>query len=281
MSFRPIACRYRTIVRQTLLPGLIVIAAVGTAQAQVPVPVATYTFNGNLNAQQGGVPALTATDPLGTNAFSTATVFGVTRPIYQTIGAAPFAQEAGLTLDTTGLIPTNNYSVEMVFAFTQNANGWRRIIDVSDRTQDTGLYVDTSNHVDVFNTGGGTSPFALNTFFDVFVTVDPANNVNLYLNGTLEHTTTTTVMNIANPGDLMHFFLDNSNSEYSNANTALIEVFNSALTSGDVATLSADPFANAGPSPSVTAPEPGSAALAAFGAFPLLAVLRLRRRTRA
>jgi len=276
MSFRPIACRYRTIVRQTLLPGLIVAAAIGTAQAQTPV--ATYIFNNNLNAQQGGVPALTATDPLGTNAFSTATVFGATHTIYQTIGANPFAQEAGLTLDTTGLIPTNNYSVEMVFSFTQNANAWRRIIDVSDRTQDTGLYVDTSNHVDVFNTGGGTSPFALNTFFDVFVTVDPANNVDVYLNGTLEHSTTTTVMNIANPGDLMHFFLDNPNNEYSNANTALIEVFNSALTSSDVATLSADPFANVGPVTSVNAPEPGTAALAAFGALPLLVALRLRRR---
>ncbi len=44
-----------------------------TAQASL---VATYTFNNTLAAEQTGVAALTAVDPLGTSGFQTATVFG-------------------------------------------------------------------------------------------------------------------------------------------------------------------------------------------------------------
>jgi hypothetical protein len=77
--------------------------------------VVTYAFNNFLAAQQGGVAALTAVDPLGTNGYQTQTVFGSTRTVYHFDGATPPADQGGLSLNTTGLVANNSYSVEMLF----------------------------------------------------------------------------------------------------------------------------------------------------------------------
>ena len=74
------------------LVGTLVVAP--WAQA-VPTLEATYTFNNNLDAQESDVAALTATNPLGTNAFGSATVFGNTRTIYTFNSSA--GNNAGLT----------------------------------------------------------------------------------------------------------------------------------------------------------------------------------------
>ena len=94
--------------------------------------VATYTFNNTLAAQQTGVAALTAVDPLGTSGFQTATVFGNLQTTYQFNGAAtPVLDQGGLDFDTTGLISSDDYSVEMVVELT-GSTGWRRLLDASD-----------------------------------------------------------------------------------------------------------------------------------------------------
>src|SRR5580704_146861 len=129
--------------------------------------VATYTFNNTLAAQQTGVAALTAVDPLGTSGFQTATVFGNLQTTYQFNGAAtPVLDQGGLDFDTTGLISSDDYSVEMVVELT-GSTGWRRLLDASDRQSDDGLYIDPSNDLDSFPNGGSGSPFSANTFFDI------------------------------------------------------------------------------------------------------------------
>ena len=106
-----------------------------TAQASL---VATYTFSNTLAAEQTGVAALTAVDPLGTSGFQTATVFGNLQTTYHFNGAAtPPADQGGLDFNTTGLITSNDYSVEMVVELTGSA-GWRRLLDSSDRQSDDG-----------------------------------------------------------------------------------------------------------------------------------------------
>lgn len=261
------------------LIGLMSIGFAQTAMAQTPV--ATYQFSGNLLADQGGVTALTAVNPAGTNGFISATPFGVSRTVYRFAGDAvgganSAANEGGLQLNTTGLISSNSYSVEMVVSLDQ-VNGYRRLTDTQDRAFDTGFYEISGGLQDYNQPGSALTGFAANTYYDVVLTVSSAasNNVSAYLNGTPYFTVTTTASNIAT--NFMNFFLDNSNNEYSSGEVALIRLYNSPLTASDVTNV----YNNGNPFPGAAAaatPEPGSFALiAAFGSAGI-ALARRRRK---
>lgn len=240
---------------------------------------ATYLFGGNLNAQQGGAPALTATDPLGTNAFTTDTVFGQTRNVYAFNGNTTPAQQAGLTFnDSSNLVTQNSYSVELVLDFTQNPSSWRRLVDVENRQSDNGFYVDSTSHLDVFPVVGGTTAFTNGAYHHVVLT-DTGGTVKAYLDGGLELTTATALMDISNAnnaGQLVHFFLDNvvagGQGEYSSGRVALIRLYDGALSDSEVGVLGRDPFAG------ITAtPEPSAFALAGLGLLAIPLYRRLRR----
>lgn len=267
-------------MRVSLVAALCLIAPV-VARADLS-PVATYQFQNTLSADQGGAPALTATDPLGTNAFVADTPYGHARQVYAFNGnGSPPTQQAGLTVNTTGLIPATNYSVEMVFSFSQNPSGWRRIIDVQNRQSDAGFYVDPSSHLDIFPVAGSTTTFTENVYHDVVLTVASSGTVNAYLDGNLELTSNTTVMNITdtvdNPNNLMNFFLDNTagggQGEYSSGRVGLIRLYNDVLGQAQISATAVDPFAG-----SAGVPEPSSLALSG-AAVALVAVIgRFRSR---
>jgi hypothetical protein len=226
--------------------------------------VATYTFDNTLNAQQGGVAALTAVDPLGTSGFTTATVFGNSQTVWNFNGAAsPPDDQGGLDFNTTGLISANDYSVEMVFDLT-GSTGWRRLLDSLDRQSDNGLYIDPYSNLDAYPDGGAGSFFTANTFFDVFVTVDPSNTVTGYFGGVQQFSETSTSLDVAT--NTLGFFLDNviggGQGEWSSGDIALIKVFDTALTADQVAAETADPFQG-------TAPEPAGWMLLLGGALGL------------
>ena len=228
-------------------------------------PAATYIFNNNFNAVESGVAPLTSVDPLGIGAFQTATVFGTPRTTWHFDGASTPASQGGLNFNTTGLIPSNNYSVEMVFELTGSL-GWRRLLDSLDRQSDSGLYIDPNSALNLFpNANGAGGLFVANSFFDVFVTIDPFNTVTGYLNGAQQFSTTSTNLDVAT--NTLGFFLDNffggGLDEWSSGNVALIKVFNSALTPSEVMTATADPFA--GTTPTSTVPEPGTLLLLGLG----------------
>ena len=249
---------FRTSVLACSFIGVLVPAAMAN-------PVATYTFNNTLDAVQAGVSPLTAVDPLGTSGFQTATVFGNSQTTYHFDGSAtPLADQGGLDFDTTGLISANNYSVEMVVELTGNS-GWRRLLDSLDRQSDSGLYIDPNNNLDSFPSGGSGSPFAANTFYDIFVTVSPTNptsTVSGYFGGVLQFSETSASLDIAT--NTLGFFLDNlvagGQGEWSSGNVALIKVFDTALTADQVAAETADPFQGTS-----TVPEPATWMLALAG----------------
>jgi hypothetical protein len=200
------------------------------------------------------------------------------RRVYDFNGnGSPVTQQAGLTFNDSGLtIPTNNYSVEMVFEFTDTTrnNTWRRILDVQNRQSDTGLYVDPSNNLDVFPISGSSGLFTTNVFHNVVLT-DSGGTVNAYLDGALQFTTTTTVMDINNPGNLVNFFLDNTagggQGEFSSGKIALVKLFSGALTATEVANETSNPFSTA-------VPEPSTVVGAATGLLLVLVYARRRHR---
>lgn len=237
------------------------------AGAQSAVLKATYLFHNGLNAEQTGVPPLIAVDPLGMGGFETTTVFGQTRTVYRFQGEPGCdgyydewgnwhcrdARNGGLSLDTTGLIPFNNYSVELVFEFLEE-NVWRKILDVSDRTDDNGFYVNPapdpygqSGGLEVYPYAAGGTIFVTSVFHHVVLTNGADGTVRAYLDGTMEIDLSPSdgVMDIANPARMLHFFLDDAGTrfgEFASGRVALIRIYDGTLSPSEVENLASNPF---------------------------------------
>jgi hypothetical protein len=252
-------------MKRHLLTTLILFCAISNVFAAVPV--ATYQFENNFLAEEGGAPAIIPVDPALASNFVTDTVFGSSRTVWEFDGfAGPPTSQAGLTVDTTGLVVPTSYSVDMVFLFTQQDFNWRRIIDVQNRQSDNGFYVNPGNNLAVYPTSGSSASWTNNVYHHVVLTND-GTNANGYIDGVSQFAANTSVMNISNAGDLMHFFLDNvaggGQGEYSDGRVALIRLWSGVLTSQEANDLASHPFV----------PEPSTFMLSALSA----AILGLRR----
>lgn len=253
-----------------LLLALVASEAVAAAGVAAPA-VATYRFNNNFEADEVGVPAIVATTSLSTSAFIPDVVFGQPRQVWSFDGnALPPNQQAGLTLDTTDLVVPNQYSIELVFLFSQRQGQWRRIIDVENRQSDNGFYVNPANNLDVYPVSSSTAVWTNNVYHHVVLTND-GSTVNTYLDGGAGFATTTGLLNLNNannPGYLMHFFLDNvaggGEGEFSDGRVALVRLWGGVLTAGEVKQLSENPFV----------PEPS----AAMVLLPAIVAAVVRRR---
>jgi hypothetical protein len=249
--------------------GAMLLAGIGSVQAQTAV--ATYKFNNSLAAEEGGVPSLVAIDPLGLNSFETAIVNGSSQQVYRWDGnGADPITHAGLLLDATGLVPYDNYSIEMIFEFTEHAQfggGWRRIVDTQNRQSDNGFYVAPENVLEVYPVVDGVNEFTTSEFHHVVLTnyvIGGTKEVKAYLDGVLELTSDTDQLNLDNannPGHLLNFFADNlvggAEHEFADGRIAYLRLYSGIITPTDV-------------------PEPGSIGLLA--GFAVAGTLAFRRR---
>ena len=240
----------------------------GLAHA-APVAVATYDFStGTLAAAEPGAAALVAIDPAGTNAFMTDTVFGVTKTVYRFDGTPdkPAGNQGGLSLNTTGLLTSKAYSIDMVFSFDYDGPTWERILDASNRTSDNGFYVEPGHKLQVYPTGGGPTSFTFGEYHRVSLTNNGLGHVTAYLDGVFQFDLLTAVMDFdsyVNPDKILSFFADDLTSatpqEWVPGKVSLIRLYDFELKPGDIV------------------PEPVSLALVGIGLL-AAAGARLRRR---
>lgn len=237
-----------------------------------PDPVAAYSFANSLSSSVAGAPSLGVVDPLSQSGFVTDIVNGNSQTVFNFHGTAtPVTDQAGLTLNTTGLISNAGiYSLEMVFKFTEHDNLWRRIFDVQERQSDNGFYIDPSNHLDVFPLAGGAS-FTNGVYHDVFLTVD-SGTVKFYLDGSAQATVLTHIMDLPSDGKV-NFFLDNviagGQGEFSSGDIALIRLYNAALTDVPPPPTDVSP-------PVASIPEPSTYALMLAGLLGVTTAVRRR-----
>lgn len=202
-------------------------------------PIAEYRFNNSFASSIAGAPDLSVTDPLGMSGFATDSVFGHTHQVFNFKGSRnSVLDQAGLTLDTTGLLTNNSdYSIQLIFKLTDPGFQFRRVIDVHDRQLDGGVYVGPSNRVGVYPESVGNAVFSENVYYDLFLT-NAKGIVKIYINGLEDSDATTNAMNIGGGGHI-NFFLDNvvggGQREYSSGSVALVRVYDEALNAPPVA----------------------------------------------
>ena len=254
------------------------VLSVGTANA-TPIAVATYDFSGNsLAASEIGAPSLTAIDPASANAFVTDSVFGTTKTVYQFDGTSVSGNQGGLALNTTGLLSSSAYSVDIVFSFDSNGPSWERILDASNRSSDNGFYVEPGGKLQIYPVGNGPDFWTFGDYHRVTMTNDGAGHVSAYLDGNFQFDLITTVMDFAtyaaNPNDLLTFFSDNTSgpaqTEWVPGKVSLIRLYDIELNSGDVGDIGGGGGNNG------SIPEPASLALLSVG----LGALGFRNRKR-
>lgn len=238
----------------SLVPyGVAAVLALAAPRALAsPAAAATYLFADGFEAQQPGVAALLPVDPLGLGGFEDAVVLGVPRRVWRFDGAAwPVEEQAGLRVPAAAAIPADHYAVELVFAFTEDAGGWRRIADVQDRASDNGFYVgpydDTLEVYEYGTVALGRVPFTTGEFHHVVLTHDANGTVKAYLDGTLELETTHAAELVLGPAaSPLNLFLDNvaggGTGEFSDGRIALLRLYAAPLSDADVAALAASPF---------------------------------------
>lgn len=229
-------------MRISLLPLCLLAASLWGQQASL---VATYRFQNSLAASQSGVPALTAQDPLGQNAFLTDTVLGQPRTVYQLASRNPTAN-AGFSFNSTNLLNPTTYSVELLFTFTEGQGTRRRLIDVLDRTTDRGIYANPNNQIEFAALNARTTTTLTTGTYVHFVMTVADNRARVYINGTEEINLSTNSMNFVTPSRVMSFFLDNtedsSRTDFASARVALFRAYTNVLSAAEARTLATDPF---------------------------------------
>jgi hypothetical protein len=220
----------RFVVRLAAALCLLAISTLAPASAQAATTlIGDYRFDGRLTASDGAGAPLTNLGS-GTGTFATENVQGIDQTVLR------FPEGNGVRFTTP--TPLAEYSLVVQFRLDQ-ISGYRRILDVSNRTSDRGLYLRNGQLQFV---PGPASPtrIAPNQWVELALTRDSAGLVNLYVDGVFEATISdTTTPHLARIADSVNFFVDDLlfPGEMSGGAVARIRVFEGILTQEELGDL--------------------------------------------
>ncbi len=192
---------------------------------------ADYQFQMNLNSSVGVPPAL---QNVGAgNIYVSDSVDGCPRTVLR------FPQGNGLLLQpTSGVVPTNVYTIAMLFRF-DTVSGFKRVLDFKTGTTDNGLYV-YNGALNFYPTASGPAGSVLvSNWVQVVVTRDATDTVAVYANGVPQFSFSDTAGNgVISTANALRFFKDNNAiSEESAGFVARIRLYAAAMTPAQVALL--------------------------------------------
>jgi Thrombospondin type 3 repeat/Concanavalin A-like lectin/glucanases superfamily len=213
-------------LRMATVLCLLALGVLAPASAQGATLVGDYRFDGRLAASDGPGAPLTNLGP-GTNTFATEAVDGSNQTVLR------FPEGNGVRFTTPA--PMTESSVVIQFRF-EDMSGWRRIIDVSNRTSDRGLYF-RNGQLQPVPLPVSPTRIAPNQWVELALTRNSAGVVNLYLDGAFEATySDTTTPHFARITDSVNFFVDDLlfPGEMSAGAVARIRVFEGILTGDEL-----------------------------------------------
>jgi hypothetical protein len=190
---------------------------------------ADYQFQLNLNSSVGSPPPL---QNIGAgNVFTTENVDGCPRTVLT------FPLGNGVRLQpTTGVIPTNIYTVVLLFRFDA-VSGWQRILDFKAGTSDFGLYCNGGQFKFYPVASGPAGAILAGQYVQVVLTRDATGLVTGYVNGVQQFSfnDATGYAVISSANDL-RFFKDGGGDNGSGA-MARIRLYNLPMPGAQVALL--------------------------------------------
>ncbi|MFO0628377.1 MAG: hypothetical protein U0325_22575 [Polyangiales bacterium] len=185
----------------------------------------TFTFRGSFAPLEGGTSlepvynggampvVLAAGDPGFVNgSFVTQTISATACPSPPTVQGWSFPARGGLRHPNMApVIASGSYTISMLVRFDPLPGGYVRLVDFSNSTLDTGIYV-LNNGVSFYPVG----TYAMDSFAsarDTFITLTrdaTTRAVNLYINGTAAGSYTDDMNLYAPASGTLYFFLDNT-----------------------------------------------------------------------
>jgi hypothetical protein len=196
--------------------------------------VGDYRFDNRLAASDGSGAPLTNVGP-GASSFATENVGGHNQTVLR------FPRGNGVRFTTTA--PLADYSVVVQFRL-EEVSGWRRIMDMSSRAGDRGLYF-LDGQLQFFPSPVGPSRTAPNQWVEVAMTRTGSGVVNWYVNGAFEATRSdTTAPYYARLTDSVNFFVDDLQvpGEMAGGAVARVRVFDGVLGANEVEDLPSGPI---------------------------------------
>lgn len=192
---------------------------------------ADYAFQLSLTSS---VPAAPALQNIGAgNTYASANVDGCPRTVLR------WPLSNGLLLQpTAGVIPTNIYTIVMLFRF-DTVSGWKRVLDFKAGASDNGLYLLNGALYLYPSASGPASAVLASNWVQVVLTRDAAKTVVGYVNGVQQFTFTDSADNavISGANALRFFKDDNSSSEEGPGEVARIRLYAAPMTPAQVALL--------------------------------------------
>ena len=166
----------------------------------------------------------------GANSFVSDTIDGYTR---QTV---LFPQNSGLSVNTSGVIPSSAYTIAILFKF-DTVSGFRRVVDFANRTSDEGAYIQNGR---LENENTANELFDLNTYVQIVLVRESSGRIRAYRDGLLRVDVPSDGGTFAiTSANILSFFQDDLifPNEASAGSVARIRLYDAPMTTAQVQAL--------------------------------------------